>query len=210
MCRRTYPWATCREKRTSSCCAVWLTPHRRMVPGDVSFWYLANRLGRRFLREAEQKLGILEPLGPGLWCCRLLGRLLFWISSVDLPVEEESLPLHLVGREPLKTERQVARLVSEQDELQERYSGWLASLHPAAWREVEAMSRTAGKKLKLDLRPAIEYLGLDRVIEQVGLDRVIEQVGRDRVIEEMGDKDIARRIGLDAGSQLSHPPSGAN
>jgi hypothetical protein len=42
-------------------------------------------------------------------------------------------PLHLVGREPLDTERQVARLVLEQPELQPRYARWMASLHPAAW-----------------------------------------------------------------------------
>jgi hypothetical protein len=155
-------------------------------------------LGRRFLRQVEHKLGSLDSLGPGLWRCRLLGRLLFWVSSVDLPVEEDSLPLHLVGREPLTTERQVARLVLEQPELQARYAGWLASLHPTAWKEVEAMARTAGKKLKLDLRPAIEYLGLEQVIEQVGLDRVIEQVGLDRVIEQVGRKELIKRIGLDA------------
>jgi hypothetical protein len=155
---------------------------------EVSFWYLANRLGRRFLGQAEHKLGSLDSLGPGLWRCRLLGRLLFWVSSVDLPVEEDSLPLHLVGREPLATERQVARLVLERPELQARYAGWLASLHPTAWKEVEAMARTAGKKLKLDLLPAIEYLGLEQVIEQVGLDRVIEQVGK---------KELIKRIGLD-------------
>lgn len=124
----------------------------------------------------------------GLWRCGLLGCLLFLVSSIDLPVEEDSLPLHVVGREPLATEREVARLVLEQPELQQLYGGWLASLHPTAWKEVERMARTAGKKLTLDLRPAIEYLGLDQVIEQVGIDRVLEQVG---------DKEIARRIGLD-------------
>jgi len=155
---------------------------------EVSFWYLANHLGRRFLRDAERKLGQLEPLGAGLWRCGLLGRLLFLVSSIDLPVEEDSLPLHVVGKEPAATEREVARVVLEQPGLQHLYGGWLASLHSTAWKEVERMARTAGKKLKLDLRPAIEYLGLDQVIEQVGLDRVIEEVG---------DKEVAKRIGLE-------------
>jgi hypothetical protein len=81
--------------------------------------------------------------------------------------------------------------------LQKRYGGWLASLHPAVWKEIEAMASVPGKKVKLDLRPAIEYLGLDRVIEQVGLDRVIEQVGPDRVIEQLGAKEVVKRLGLD-------------
>jgi hypothetical protein len=106
----------------------------------------------------------------------------------------------------LATERQVARLVLDEPSLQRLYGGWLASLHPAAWREVEAMARAMGKRLKFDIRPAIESLGLDevieqvgidRVIEQVGIDRVIEQVGIDRVIEQVGEKELIKRIGLD-------------
>src|SRR5712691_11694080 len=161
---------------------------RPLAAREVSFWYLANHLGSRFLREAERKLGRLEPLGPGLWRCELLGRLLFWVSSIDLPVEADSLPLHVVGKEPAATERAVARLVLEEPRLQQLYGGWLASLHPTAWKEVEAMARATGRRLLFDIRPAVESLGLDHVIEQVGIDRVLEQ---------LGDKEVARRIGLE-------------
>jgi hypothetical protein len=161
---------------------------RRLGPEEVSFWYLANHLGQRFLRSAEQKLGRLEFLGPGLWRCRLLQRLVFLVSSIDLPVEADSLPLHVVGQEPLATERQVARLVLEQPDLQRLYGGWLATLHPTAWREIEAMARIMGKRLTFDIRPAVESLGLDEVIKQVGLDRLMEQAG---------DKELIRRMGLD-------------
>ncbi|HEV3255372.1 MAG TPA: hypothetical protein VG013_00700 [Gemmataceae bacterium] len=170
---------------------------RPAMPEEVSFWYLANRLGHRFVRETERKLSGVDELGAGLWRCRLLGRLVFLVSSIHLPVEEDSLPLHIVGREPAAVEREVARLVLEEPGLQQLYGGWVASLHPGAWKEVEAMARTAGKTLNIDLRPAIEMLGLDRVIEQVGIDRVIEQVGIDRVIEHCGEKELIKRIGLD-------------
>ena len=50
------------------------------------------------------------------------------------------------------------------------------------------MARTSGKKYPIDLRPAIEHLGLDYVIEQVGLERIIDQVGVKRVIEQLGPK----------------------
>jgi hypothetical protein len=89
----------------------------------------------------------------------LLQRLVLLVSSVDLPVVEDSLPLHIVGQEPPATERQVARLVAEQPALQQLYGGWVASLHPAAWKEAELMARTTGKRLKFDIRPAIESLG---------------------------------------------------
>ncbi|HVS35177.1 MAG TPA: hypothetical protein VMS17_06310, partial [Gemmataceae bacterium] len=104
---------------------------------------------------------------------------------------------HIVGQEPRATERQVARLLLERPELEARYGGWLASLHPAAWREVEAMARTAGKKFEIDLRPAIEYLGLKQVVEQVGLARVIEEFGAKQVVEQLGGREVVKQLGLD-------------
>jgi hypothetical protein len=171
------------------------TERRHIPPEEVSFWYLANRLGRRFLRGAEGSLGPLEQLGPGLWRCRLLRRLVFLVSSVDLPVEEDSLPLHIVGQEPLATELQVAQLVLQHPELQQRYSGWVAVLHQTAWKEAEAMGR-ATKKDPIDFRPTIEWLGLERVIEQAGIDRVIEQVGIERVIEQVGIGRVIDQVGI--------------
>lgn len=170
---------------------------RRLPPEETSFWYLANRVGRRFLEIVKRKLGSLEALGPGLWRSQLLLRPVFVVSSVHLPVEEDSLPLHIVGLEPMASEREMAKLVLERPELQERYGGWLASLHPAVWKEIEAMARSTKRQLVFDIRPAIESLGLERVIEQVGLERVIEQVGLERVIEQIGEKEIVKRIGID-------------
>jgi len=179
---------------------------RRLGPEETSFWYLANSLGPRFLRAAEQKLGSLEPLGAGLWRCKLLQRLVLLVSSIDLPVEADSLPLHVVGREPLATERQVAQLVLEQPALQQLYGGWLATLHPVAWKEILIMARTAGKKPLFDLRPAIDAFGLDFVLEQAGIDRLLEQAGADRLLEhvdidwlikELGEKELIRRIGVE-------------
>lgn len=150
----------------------------RPVPEAVSFWYLANHLGRRFLAEVERKLGPAEALGPGLWRYQLLGRLLFWVSGSDLPVEKENLPLRVVGRAPPAIERQVAELVVGDPHLQKLYGGWLMILHPRAWKEAETMARASGKSLRIDLRPAIEHMGLGRVIDQVGIDRVIEEIGK--------------------------------
>jgi hypothetical protein len=174
-----------------------LQQRRSVRRAEVSFWYLANRLGRRFLQDATEVLGRLELLGPGMWRSGILGRQVFLISSADLPVEEDSLPLHLVGHEPLATELEVARLVLGQPELQKRYGGWVASLHPTAWKEVEAMAKTAGKGLQIDLRPAIETLGLGYVLEQVGIDRLIEQAGIERLLAKIGDKDAIKAMGLD-------------
>jgi hypothetical protein len=127
-------------------------------------------------------------------------------QPTDLPVEADSLPLHIVGHEPFGIECAVAQMIVEQPGLQQRYGGWMASLHSSAWKEIEAMVRKAGKGLKIDLRPAIESMGLGHVIEQVGRKRVIEEigskqfieeVGRKRVIEEIGSKHFIQEIGLE-------------
>src|ERR1700722_8215521 len=39
-----------------------LAGQRRPAAEEVSFWYLANHLGRRFVRDAKRLLGELEPL----------------------------------------------------------------------------------------------------------------------------------------------------
>jgi len=85
----------------------------------------------------------------------------------------------------------------QQPQLEQLYAGWLATLHPEVWEEVELMARTTRREFRIDLRPAIENLGLMRVIEQVGVERVIREVGPDRVIEQLGEKEIVRRIGID-------------
>lgn len=123
--------------------------------------------------------------------------LVFLVSSVDLPVEQDSPPLHVIGVEPPEVERAVVQLVASEPDLQMQYGGFLASLHSQAWKEFESMARSKGKQLLFDIRPAIESLGLARVIEQVGLDRVIEQVGLDRVIEQVGLDRVIEQVGLD-------------
>jgi hypothetical protein len=101
--------------------------------GDVSFWFLANRLGPRFLAEARRILDV-QPQEPGIWRCVHLGRLVYLVSAIDLPVEEESLPLHLVGEEAPNKEHDLARLVVRDARLWKLYGGWLAGLHPMRMR----------------------------------------------------------------------------
>jgi hypothetical protein len=59
---------------------------------EVSFWYLTNRLGKRFLDFARTHLGPVEQRGQGVWRCLVLGRLVYLVSGSDLPVERDSLP----------------------------------------------------------------------------------------------------------------------
>jgi len=167
-------------------------------PENVSFWYLANHLGRQFIHGATEKLGNLQPIGPGLWRGKVLSRLVFLTSAAELPVENDALPFHIVGQQPIDRQLDVARLVAEQPaEVLAAYGGWMATLHPAAWKEVEDMARTARQPYKIDFRPAIEMYGLPYIIEQAGLQRVIESIGLPRLIEQIGEKEAIKEIGLD-------------
>ena len=154
-----------------------------LAPQQVSFWYLANRLGRRFLRDARLKLENLEALHSGVWRSQLLQHGIYLVSGRDLPVDQDSVPLHLVGKEDSAAERAVARFLAESPALWHLYGSWLALLHKTSWEEVRDMAR-ATKELKFDLRPLIEHLGLKEVIRQLGLKQVIDEVGQERVVAE--------------------------
>jgi hypothetical protein len=153
---------------------------------EVSYWYLANHLGRRFLREAETLLGGLEAIGPGQWRAPHLGRWLVLVSNREVPVDRDSLPVHVLGREPLETAREVAQTAMAQADLWPIYSRWLATLFPPLWEELLDMARRMGRDPVIDLRPVVDRLGLSEVIRQVGPRRVIEHLGMQEIMAEMG------------------------
>jgi hypothetical protein len=164
---------------------------------QISFWYLANALGRRFLSEAERLFGSLETERPGIWRCRALRRLVFLVSASDLPVEAESLPLHVLSKESPDKELAMARLVLEQPDLWRHYGQVLTTLHPATLEEIRAMVRTKNQAFKFHVEPLIELMGMEELINQLGLKRVIDEVGVKRVIDEVGVKRVIDEIGLD-------------
>lgn len=163
-------------------------------PAQVSWWYLANHLGKRFLRDCRSRFGQLQATGPGLWRSRLLVRPLWLVSRIDLPVETDSIPLHLVAKEPVATAVEVGKLLLEQPRLWDRFVEWFASLHPAAWEEVKRMPRTKTKDLEINVKPLVDYLGMEEVIRQIGLKRLLQDLlrvaGPQRVLEEMSLEDL--------------------
>jgi hypothetical protein len=167
-------------------------------PSDVSFWYLANRLGRSILRDFRRLVWELAVVGPGVWRCEVLNRLIFLVSGRDLPVEEDSLPLHIVGSESPETERAVAKFVASRPELLHEYGGVLASLHPEAWKEVEAMPGVKRKRFDFDMKALTELVGLKRVIDAFGVEQVVKEIGLKKVIDEVGLKRILEEVELDS------------
>jgi hypothetical protein len=167
-----------------------LKAKQKPVPAaEVSFWYLVNHLGGRFRGKAAQKLGVLEPSGEGVWHARLLDRHLFLVSTVDVPVEPDAVPLHLLGQEPAEKELALVRLVVQQPSLRELYGEILGTLHPQTLKELGTMARTA-KGPKFHLKPLVELMGYKEPIEQLDSDRVIDQL----VMDEKKKKKILARL----------------
>jgi hypothetical protein len=159
-------------------------------PSDVSFWYLANHLGRSILRDFRLTLGELEAVSAGVWRCEVMRRTVFLISGRELPVEEDTLPLHIVSRESGATERAVVEFVAAQAALCQDYGNWLKLLHPEAWKEIGTMATTKRKPFGIDVNALVEIVGLKGVVEAVGLKRVIDELGAERVLKELGAEKI--------------------
>jgi hypothetical protein len=137
----------------------------------------------------------LEPVDQAIWRCIHIGRSVYLVSGADLPVDEETLPVHLASEEGRSTELAVARLIAEKEPLWKEYGGWLSTLHPAVFEEFEAMAQKLGRKSPIDFRPVVDRLGVSAVIDQVGLSRVITEVGLDRVIAEVGLDRVIAEVG---------------
>jgi hypothetical protein len=170
---------------------------RPLLQRAISFWYLANRLTPGFLRTAEDQLHGLSQLGAGIWRGRILFHPLLLISSVELLMDDESLPLLVLAQGSRQVEEEVGRFLTEDRERLERYGGVFGTLHERAWREVYPMARSARGSFKMDIRPVVEHIGVHEAIRQIGLDAVIEQVGVDTIIRKVGKKEILRHFGVD-------------
>ncbi len=169
-----------------------------LAPAEVSFWYLANRLGRRLLRGwEERRFGGLRPHGQGVWRCEVMGRSVYLVSGSELPVEEDSLPLHLIGKEPPETERAVAEFLVAQEALWERFSGWLAAFHLDAYKGVESMAKTTKGGFNPTLEGIIDTMGVEWVLQQVGVKRMVEQVGVERMVEQVGVERMIEQVGVE-------------
>ena len=160
------------------------------VAADVSFWYLVNHLGRRFLSAARARLGILDEVEPGVWASSVLGRTVFLISSRDLSVEPDCIPLHVLGVENGEKELAAARLILQRPDLWELYTQFMASLHPDTIKELRDMARASQRGPKFQLRPLADWVGLGELINQFGQKELIEnlladQKSRKKVIAEL-------------------------
>jgi hypothetical protein len=138
----------------------------------------------------------LEEIGAGQWRCEILQRLVFLVSGRDLPLEEDSVPLHLIGQEPPAADQALAEFLVARPALWQLYEEWLAALHESAYRRVASMARTRTRPFEISIAPLVESLGVPELVRRIGLNRVVEEVGLKRVVDEVGLKRVVDEVGL--------------
>jgi hypothetical protein len=161
---------------------------------EVSFWYIVNHLGRRFLREAQDVLGPLEEASPGVRRSQLLRRSLFLVDGRAVPVDRESVALHLVGEESPAIERELARVIVEEPGYWQRYGPLLGALHPNIFEEASRMASAKGKGKGWSLRPFIEKIGLKKYLEEVEVADAIATYGPKKVIKALGVEQLVANL----------------
>jgi hypothetical protein len=127
----------------------------------MSFWYLANKLGKSFLAKASQRLPGLEQWKHGVWAATNLERKIFLVSGSDLAVEEDSLPLHVLGKESAEKEVETAKLIYSDAKLRQLFGDLYNFLHRDTVEELEAMNKIKSAKDVMTFRPEmlLEFYG---------------------------------------------------
>jgi hypothetical protein len=124
-------------------------------PPNVSFWYLANTLGKRFLATASHWLKDLAECKEGVWCGLTMNRKVFLVSASNLAVEPDSLPLHVLGLESEEKELETARLIVSKPVLWELFGDLFANLHDGTFPEIEDMAKSKSTRKGLIFRPEL-------------------------------------------------------
>lgn len=174
----------------------------RLATGKLSLWYVVPTLGETFLGQAQARTFFQYETG-GLWRGRVWGHPVWLVSARDLPVEVDTVPLHLLDRDP-PAPAGVGTLVLQDEELQRHFARWLSALQPLLWEEMrhmaekaapgtgifdwEAISKFANLDEAVRLLPpehVMQVIGVEQAIDALGLPRVIDALGPERLLQEL-------------------------
>ncbi|NLF72936.1 MAG: hypothetical protein GX575_28200 [Candidatus Anammoximicrobium sp.] len=171
---------------------------RPLAPRQISWWYVVRELPRSMRTKWEQRVGRLSQLENGLWRGVVVGYPLYLLSSIETSLDDESLPLHLLGARRPQEEAALAQYVLRHADVFCHYAPWMFALHTRAWKKEQAViGKVIDDNLEIDWTPVVEEFGLDLLIRQVGLARVVEEVGLARVVEEVGLARVIEEVGVD-------------
>lgn len=160
-------------------------PKTKIPRLEISFWYLANHLGKRFLNRVIELTGALESIGPGLWRGRVLGRTLWLVSNGDVPIDAESVPVSVVSDQSAERVLQLAKVVVSSEELWQTYGPLLEVNFPDQVREFEDMATKRGRKKfgMSDLARNAIAAASPEELEKIGAaEKVVDKMGLDRFL----------------------------
>jgi hypothetical protein len=161
---------------------------------QVSFWYLAPRLGETFLGHAQGNAHVVYQTG-GLWRCTVWGHPVWLVSYRDSAIEIDTIPLHLLDREP-PAPRALGELVVQQQELLSLFATWLSALQPNLWEEIRLMAAATTEGVPLDWEKIAKFANLDEVVRVLPPERVVQILGVRRAVEVIGLRSVVETVGL--------------
>jgi hypothetical protein len=69
---------------------------------------------------------------------------------------------------------------------------------------VKATAKNKREKFELDIRPSVEFLGLEKVIDQIGKKQLLEQLDVDDILANLTPakrRELQRRLAAEGSSQ---------
>jgi hypothetical protein len=164
---------------------------------EVSFWYLVNHLGRRFLAELPTYLPGAQQVTEGVWQASVYGHPVLLVSVQDLRVERDSMPLIVLAGVPEAEKGTITEVLKAEPALWRSYGAWLARCEPAIWQEIVLMAAQKNQAIALDFDPLAEYFratgdtaGLKSFLKAVGVKQAIEAFGVAQAVEAVGVKQV--------------------
>lgn len=157
-------------------------PKVKIARSELSFWYLANHLGARFLRDVVELTGELDNAGTGLWRGRILGRPLWLVSNRDVPIDEESAPVSIVSEQSVDRAFELARIAVLSDELWQTYGPLLDALFPHQRKEFDDMATKQRRKKddwEIFMRNLIDAAGPQTLAKSGAAQKIFDTIGPD-------------------------------
>jgi hypothetical protein len=155
---------------------------------DVSFWYLVNHLGERFLADLPRLLPGARKEEEGIWQAAVYGHPVLLVSVQELRVERDSMALHVLAGVPEAAKSTIVEVLKAEPALWPSYQPWLSLREPAIWQEISLMAAQQGQLAPLDLRPLAEYIKttgdlstLKSLLEAFGVKKTVEALGVEQI-----------------------------
>jgi hypothetical protein len=143
---------------------------------EVSFWYLVNHLGGRFLAELPQYLPDVQQESEGIWRATMFAHPVLLVSVQELAVERDSMALHVLAGVPAQARGTLADVLKAEPALLGSYGKWLAMREPEIWKEVMHMATGQEPIRQPDFTLLVDYArqtgSVKRLVEVLGAQEI--------------------------------------